>query len=68
MTNFSNQYYLSARRPELSILVHEMWKIDKYRWETCIATANFYSLREDRATAIEYFQRLLFKLMYRSVF
>ena len=48
---------MSARRPELAILVHEMWKIDKYRWETCTATANYYSLREERATAIEYFER-----------
>jgi len=59
MDTLSNQYYMSAKRPELAILVHEMWKIEKYSFETCIATANYYALREERTTSIQYFERAL---------
>ena len=57
-TSLSNQYYMSGKRSELAILVHELWKIDKYTYESCVATANYYSLREERTEAIEYFERL----------
>lgn len=56
-TTLSNQYYMSGKRSELAILVHELWKIDKYTYESCVATANYYSLREERTEAIEYFER-----------
>ena len=56
-TSLSNQYYMSGKRSELAILVHELWKIDKYTYESCVATANYYSLREERTEAIEYFER-----------
>lgn len=55
----SNQYYVSQKRTELSILVREMWKIEKYHWETCVVTGNYFSLRQDRPRAITYFQRYI---------
>jgi len=59
MSTLSNQYYVSQKRTELSILVREMWKIEKYHWETCVVTGNYFSLRQDRPRAITYFQRAL---------
>ena len=64
----SNQYYVSQKRTELSILVREMWKIEKYHWETCVVTGNYFSLRQDRPRAITYFQRYLLYLYSVIIF
>jgi len=59
MNTLSNQYYIMGLQAKLSILVHELWSIEKYHWETCVATGNLFSLRQDRARAISYFRRAI---------
>lgn len=48
---------MSQSRAQLAALVHALWATEKYSFETCIATANYYSLRGQKSTAIEYFER-----------
>ena len=48
MSTLSNQYYVTGKRADLSVLVNEMWAIEKYHWETCVATGNLFSLRQGR--------------------
>jgi len=59
MDVLSNQYFMSQSRAQLAALVHALWATEKYSFETCIATANYYSLRGQKSTAIEYFERAM---------
>lgn len=59
MDILSNQYFMSQSKAKLAALVHDLWKTEKYCFETCMATANYYSLRAEKSTAIEYFERAM---------
>lgn len=56
---YSNILYVRQDKVALSQLAHDAMFIDKYRPETCCIIGNYYSLKEKRAKAIQYFQRAL---------
>lgn len=59
MDVFSNILYVQEDSVALSQLAHTAVQVDKYRAETCCIIGNYYSLKQQRAKAIQYFQRAL---------
>ena len=56
---FSNILYVQDNSVALSKLAHTAARVDKYRPETCCIIGNYYSLKNQRSKAIQYFQRAL---------
>jgi anaphase-promoting complex subunit 8 len=59
MDVFSNILYVQEDSVGLGQLAHTAVQVDKYRAETCCIVGNYYSLKQQRAKAIQYFQRAL---------
>jgi len=59
MDIYSNILYVQEDTVGLSHLAHTAVQVDKYRAETCCIVGNYYSLKQQRAKAIQYFQRAL---------
>lgn len=59
MDIYSNILYVQEDSVALSRLAHAAVQVDKYRAETCCIVGNYYSLKQQRAKAIQYFQRAL---------
>ena len=59
MDVYSNILYVQEDSVALSQLAHTCVQVDKYRAETCCIVGNYYSLKQQRAKAIQYFQRAL---------
>lgn len=59
MDVYSNILYVQEDSVALSQLAHTAVLVDKYRAETCCIVGNYYSLKQQRAKAIQYFQRAL---------
>jgi anaphase-promoting complex subunit 8 len=59
MDIYSNILYVNEDSVALSQLAHTAVVVDKYRAETCCIVGNYYSLKQQRAKAIQYFQRAL---------
>uniref|UniRef100_A0A1I7U864 TPR_REGION domain-containing protein n=1 Tax=Caenorhabditis tropicalis TaxID=1561998 RepID=A0A1I7U864_9PELO len=56
---FSDSLYIRSDQKTLSELALEMFKVQKFRWETCCIVANYHALRRDSELAIKFFQRAL---------
>jgi anaphase-promoting complex subunit 8 len=56
---YSNILYVQDSAMLLSQLAHTAMRVDKYRPETCCIVGNYYSLKQLRTKAIQYFQRAL---------
>eukprot|EP00633_Aureoumbra_lagunensis_P009738 CAMPEP_0197323248 /NCGR_PEP_ID=MMETSP0891-20130614/70402_1 /TAXON_ID=44058 ORGANISM="Aureoumbra lagunensis, Strain CCMP1510" /NCGR_SAMPLE_ID=MMETSP0891 /ASSEMBLY_ACC=CAM_ASM_000534 /LENGTH=478 /DNA_ID=CAMNT_0042815843 /DNA_START=1099 /DNA_END=2535 /DNA_ORIENTATION=- len=56
---YSNILYVKEQRADLSLLAHAVFRIDKYRPETCCIIGNYYSLRRQHERAVLYFRRAL---------
>ncbi|KAI9345288.1 hypothetical protein BDR26DRAFT_856682 [Obelidium mucronatum] len=54
---YANALYVLEDGPVLSHLAHRCTQIDEYRPETCIAVANYYSIRGEHEKAIAYLKR-----------
>jgi anaphase-promoting complex subunit 8 len=59
MDVYSNILYVQEDSVALSQLAHTAVLVDKYRAETCCIVGNYFSLKQQRAKAIQYFQRAL---------
>ena len=59
MDIYSNILYVADNSMALSQLAHTAMRVDKYRPETCCIVGNYYSLKNLRTKAIQYFQRAL---------
>ncbi|ORY98781.1 anaphase promoting complex subunit 8 [Syncephalastrum racemosum] len=59
MDVYSNLLYLQDSREKLAVLAHQCVQVEKYRPETCVVIANYYSIKREFAHAIEYFKRAL---------
>jgi anaphase-promoting complex subunit 8 len=59
MDIYSNILYVADNAIALSQLAHTAMRVDKYRPETCCIVGNYYSLKNLRTKAIQYFQRAL---------
>lgn len=59
MDVFSNLLYLQNSKDKLCVLALQCDKIDKYRPETCLVRANYYSMKRDISESVEYFKRAL---------
>lgn len=59
MDVLSNILYVQEDSVGLGRLAHDAMEIDKYRPETCCIVGNYYSLKQQRAKAIQYFRRAL---------
>jgi anaphase-promoting complex subunit 8 len=59
MEVFSNILYVQEDSVALGQLAHTATQVDKYRAETCCIVGNYYSLKQQRAKAIQYFRRAL---------
>jgi anaphase-promoting complex subunit 8 len=59
MDVYSNILYVQEDSVALSQLAHTAVQVDKYRAETCCIVGNYYSLKQLRAKAIQYFKRAL---------
>jgi len=59
MDVYSNILYVQEDSVTLSHLAHTAVQVDKYRAETCVIVGNYYSLKQMRAKAIQYFNRAL---------
>lgn len=59
MDVYSNILYVQENSVALSQLAHTTVQVDRYRAETCCIVGNYYSLKQQRAKAIQYFQRAL---------
>lgn len=59
MDVFSNILYVNQDSVCLSNLANVCVCVDKYRPETCVIVGNYYSLKQQRAKAIQYFKRAL---------
>ncbi len=55
----SNILFVRGDRAALATLAEEVWALDKYRPETCIAVGNFFSLRGEHDRAVVAFRRAL---------
>ena len=56
---FSNLLFVKEARAELSHLAHQVFKIDKYRAESCCVVGNYYALKRQHDRAVTYFKRAL---------
>jgi anaphase-promoting complex subunit 8 len=59
MDVYSNVLYVLEDSYALSQLAHVAVLVDKYRAETCCVIGNYYSMKKQRAKAIQQFQRAL---------
>jgi anaphase-promoting complex subunit 8 len=59
MDIYSNILYVADNSMALSQLAHTAMRVDKYRPETCCIVGNYYSIKNLRTKAIQYFQRAL---------
>jgi anaphase-promoting complex subunit 8 len=59
MDIYSNVLYVLEDSVALSQLAHVAVQVDKYRAETCCIVGNYYSIKKQRAKAIQHFQRAL---------
>ena len=59
LDTFSNLLYIKESSAALSFLAQSVFKIDKYRSETCIIIGNYYSLKQNHSKALIYFRRAL---------
>ncbi|KAJ3041542.1 Anaphase-promoting complex subunit 23 [Rhizophlyctis rosea] len=59
MDIYSNVLYLREKFVELSELAHRMFDLDRFRYETCLIVANYYSTRREHEYAVMFFQRAL---------
>lgn len=59
MDCFSNLLFVKEARAELSHLAHQVFKIDRYRAESCVVVGNYYALKRQHDRAVVYFQRAL---------
>ena len=57
--NYSNVLFTSSSRQDLATLAHELNDVEPYRYETCVVTGNYYSLRGDHQKAIDFFERAI---------
>uniref|UniRef100_A0A1I7UK08 TPR_REGION domain-containing protein n=1 Tax=Caenorhabditis tropicalis TaxID=1561998 RepID=A0A1I7UK08_9PELO len=55
----SDSLYIRNDQEKLAELALEMFKVQKFRWETCCIVANYYAIRRDSEHAIKFFQRAL---------
>lgn len=51
--------YVKEKPEELSSLAHEVYALNKFRPETCCVVGNYFSMKQDHETAIQYFERAL---------
>ncbi|KAI9136627.1 hypothetical protein BKA69DRAFT_1103115 [Paraphysoderma sedebokerense] len=56
---FSNVLYVTVNHQKLISLAHQWFEIEKYRPETCVAVANYYSAKGLHEKAVQYYQRAL---------
>ncbi|KAJ3059630.1 Anaphase-promoting complex subunit 23 [Podochytrium sp. JEL0797] len=54
---YANALYVLEDAPTLSHLAHRCNQVDEYRPETCIAIANYYSIRGEHEKAVAYLKR-----------
>lgn len=59
MDALSNILYVQEDAVALASLAYQLAKIDPYRPEVCLVIGNYYSLKQDRAQAVLYFERAL---------
>jgi anaphase-promoting complex subunit 8 len=59
MDVYSNILYVQEDAVALSGLAHTACQVDKYRAETSVIIGNYYSLKQQRAKAVQAFQRAL---------
>ncbi|KAJ3048501.1 Anaphase-promoting complex subunit 23 [Rhizophlyctis rosea] len=59
MDIYSNTLYIRQRDVELAELAHQIFDIDRYRYESCLIVGNYYSIRREHDFAIMFFQRAL---------
>ncbi|CAI2349583.1 unnamed protein product [Caenorhabditis sp. 36 PRJEB53466] len=55
----SDSLYIRNDLKKLSELALEIYKVHKFRWETCCIVANYHAIRRDSEHAIKFFQRAL---------
>ncbi|EFP12467.1 hypothetical protein CRE_29638 [Caenorhabditis remanei] len=55
----SDSLYIRNDQRQLSALAMEVYKVHKFRWETCCIVANYHAMRRDSEHAIKFFQRAL---------
>ncbi|KAF1763565.1 hypothetical protein GCK72_011831 [Caenorhabditis remanei] len=55
----SDSLYIRNDQKKLSALAMELYKVHKFRWETCCVVANYHAMRRDSEHAIKFFQRAL---------
>lgn len=56
---FSNLLFVMEARAELSHLAHQVFRVDKYRAESCCVVGNYYALKRQHERAVTYFKRAL---------
>ncbi|CAI5445279.1 unnamed protein product [Caenorhabditis angaria] len=56
---FSDSLYIRGDQKKLSQLALEIYKIHKFRWETCCIVGNYHAIRRDSENSIKFFQRAL---------
>ncbi|CAB3402772.1 unnamed protein product [Caenorhabditis bovis] len=56
---FSDSLYIRGDQKKLSQLALEVYKVYKFRWETCCIVGNYHAIRRDSEHSIKFFQRAL---------
>jgi anaphase-promoting complex subunit 8 len=59
MDTYSNILYVKESKAELSFLAHSAVRSNKFRPETCCIVGNYYSLKAQHESAVQYFKRAL---------
>lgn len=56
---YSNILYVMEQGPKLAFLAQLVSSVDRFRAESCLVVANYYSLKAEHEKAITYYQRAL---------
>lgn len=56
---YSNILYVTEQGPKLAFLAQLVTSVDRFRPESCLVVANYYSLKGEHEKAINYYQRAL---------
>jgi anaphase-promoting complex subunit 8 len=56
---YSNILYVMEQGPKLAFLAQLVTSVDRFRSESCLVVANYYSLKAEHEKAITYYQRAL---------
>jgi len=56
---FSDLLFVKEARAELSHLAHRVFRVDRYRAESCCVVGNYYGLKGQHDRAVTYFKRAL---------